>query len=52
MKHPTFAAVVVVCGALVLGSLSHASEQGTATREDDFVGCPDAKVEPHGPSSD
>src|SRR4051794_28087126 len=43
MKCPTFAAVVAIWGALVLGSLAHASEQGTATRADGFVGCLDAK---------
>ncbi|QRO01498.1 alpha/beta fold hydrolase [Archangium violaceum] len=43
MKHPTFAAVVALWGALVLGSSSHASDQGTATRADEFIGCPDAK---------
>ncbi|MDC0711843.1 alpha/beta fold hydrolase [Stigmatella sp. ncwal1] len=45
MKHPTFAAVAAVWCALVLGGPSHASEQGTATREDEFIGCPDAKVD-------
>ncbi|MFE8600336.1 alpha/beta fold hydrolase [Archangium violaceum] len=43
MKCPTVAAVAAIWGALVLGSLAHASEQGTAARADGFVGCLDAK---------
>ncbi|NMO18812.1 alpha/beta fold hydrolase [Pyxidicoccus fallax] len=43
MKHPTVAAAVAVWGSLVLGSPSFASDQATAARADEFVGCPDAK---------